>query len=135
MPTPYTGGVNVSFQLAAGGQLVSFGEITRITANRASSANRPRISIAHLGSQMTMQQGSAVVRVEEPYTHVWQNSGGSGQSLDVDYIGTTTIDGGVSGTLTVNGPFSINVTNATVSNSVVTGAVGDLVRRTIQVVW
>lgn len=134
MPTPYTGGVTVSFTPAGGGGSASFSEITRISVNRAKPA-RPRISIAHLGSPMTMQEGTVVLRLEEPYTHVWQNSGGSGQSLDVEYIGGGSIEGGVSGTLSVTGPFSINVTNATVSNSVETGAVGDLVRRTIQVVW
>ena len=134
MPTPYTGGVTVSFTPASGGSSASFSEITRITVNR-SKANRPRISIAHLGSPMTVQEGTVTLRLEEPYTHVWQNSGGSGQSLDVEYIGGGVIQGGVSGTLSVTGPFSINVTNATVSNSVTTGAVGDLVRRSIQVVW
>lgn len=133
MPKPYTSGVTFTFQVNNEGEPVAFTEITRVTANQSKS-NRPRISIAHLGDPMTMQIGTAIIRVEEPYTNVWQNSGGS-NSLDVEYIGSGSVSGGSSGTLDISGPFSFNVTNATVSSCVASGSVGDLVRRTIQVVW
>jgi hypothetical protein len=137
MPLPYTGGVTVTVPGGGGAAGVTLTEVTRITVNKANSnSNRPRISIAHLGSPMTQANGTAVTRFEEPYTNIWQQSGaGSGQSLDVEYIGSGTVAGGASGTLSVTGPFSLNVTNATVASCVVTGSVGDIVRRSVQVVW
>lgn len=127
MSGPYTGGASVSF--SGTGVNVSPEEITRITVNRsAASNNRQRVSIAHLGSPM----GSGTARLEEPYVEIWQPTDGSGSTLDVEYIGAPiNVSGGVSGTLGVSGPFSISVTNATLSSSVISGSVGDLVRGTL----
>lgn len=132
MPTPYTGGVTVTFN----GQSIA-SEITRITANAVKSdSNRPRVSTAHLGSPMTAQQGTAVIRLEEPYVNIWKAPAGSaGSSLDIDYIGSGGLAGGSTGEFSVSGPFSISATVATVATSVVTGAVGDLVRGSIRIVW
>lgn len=127
MSGPYTAGASVTF--SGSGVSATPEEITRISVTRvANSSNRQRVSIAHLGSPMM----AGTARLEEPYVEIWQPQGGSGSSLEVEYIGSPQrVAGGTSGTLSVGGPVSLNVTNATVSNCVITGSVGDLVRGTI----
>lgn len=136
MSTLYTNGATVSFT-PSGGSQAGVSEITRITVNLTNNDNqRQKISTAHLGTPITQAAGTATLRFEEPYVNIWQPTKvGSGSSLEVEYLGGGSFSGGVSGALSVQGPFSISVTNATVSSSVVTGAVGDLVRGSVTFSW
>lgn len=133
MTALYTNGATVTFTPAGGGGSGGPSEITRITLNRQSNnSQRQKISTAHLGTQIV----AGTTRNEEPYVNIWQPQGsGSGSTLEVEFFGASSFSGGTSGTLVVTGPFSLNVTNATVSSSVVTGSVGDLVRGSVSFTW
>lgn len=96
--------------------------VTRVTVQRGSSANqnRQRISTAHLGSDPDK---------EEPYLEIWQPRAdeGGGNSVEIDFLGSSTPTVGASGTLTISGKFSLTTT-ATCASSTVTAAVGDILR-------
>lgn len=99
------------------------GSPTRITINKqdnTTTQERQRVSTAHLGSD---------INLEEPYVEVWQpsTSVSSGSTVDVEYLGTGTVSAGTSGTLTVSGAISYSGTATCISSSV-TAAVGDVVR-------
>lgn len=130
MTTLYTNGVTVTFNGAGGPN-----QITRITVNRNSSnSNRQRISTAHLGTLITQQQGTTILRFEEPYIPIWQPADGGGpNSVDIDYFGATLFTAGQTGALVITGPFAINATAATVASSSVNAAVGDLVRGSVSI--
>lgn len=95
---------------------------TRVSVNRGSGSgnNRQRISTAHLGSNPDL---------EEPYLEIWQPRAdeGGGQTVDVDFLGSSVPTAGASGTLSISGAMSFSTT-VTVVSSVVTAAVGDIVR-------
>lgn len=95
---------------------------TRVSVNRGSGAGnqRQRVSTAHLGSDPNQ---------EEPYLEIWQprSDEGGGNTVEVDFLGAAPPTAGATGTLTVSGGISFSTT-VTVASSVVTAAVGDLVR-------
>lgn len=99
--------------------------VTRVTVQRGSAAatqNRQRISTAHLGSNPDL---------EEPYLEIWQpradEGGGGGNTVDIDFLGSTVPTAGATGTLTISGGLMLSTT-ATVAGSTVTAAVGDIIK-------
>ena len=131
MATLYTGGCTVTFD---GGTGIS--EITRITVNKnsASSSNRQRVSVAHLGSVITSAPGTVTLRFEEPYLPVWQPTGGGApNTVDVDFFGKTLFTAGTTGSLTIAGPFDVTGATATIVSSTCGAAVGDLVRGSVSI--
>lgn len=109
------------------GTSVTFGSTTlvatRVSVNRSNGAgasNRQRISTAHLGSDANQ---------EEPYVEIWQPRAdeGGGQTVDVDFLGGSPPTSGATGTLSISGGLSFSTT-VTVVSSVVTAAVGDIIR-------
>lgn len=114
-------GTTITFTPAGGSQQTFLA--TRVSVNRGSGAgsNRQRISTAYLGSDPNK---------EEPFLEIWQPRAdeGGGQTVDVDFISATLPTAGASGTLAITGKISFNNTATTVVSSVVTAAVGDIVR-------
>ena len=96
---------------------------TRVSVNRSGgpgASNRQRISTAHLGSSANL---------EEPYLEIWQPRAdeAGGQTVEVDFLGASPPETGATGTLAISGGVSFSAP-ATVVSSVVTAAVGDIVR-------
>lgn len=98
--------------------------VTRVTVQRGSqsgSQTRQRISTAHLGSNPDL---------EEPYLEIWQpraDEGGGGNTVEIDFHGSSVPTAGATGTLVISGGLSLSTT-ATVSGSSVTAAVGDIIK-------
>jgi hypothetical protein len=130
MATLYTGGCTVTF---SGGTGIS--EITRITVNKNATANnRQRVSVAHLGSLITSAAGTVTLRFEEPYLPVWQPTGGGApNTVDVDFFGSALFAAGKTGSLTIDGPLTVDGATATIVSSTCGAAVGDLVRGSVSI--
>lgn len=97
--------------------------VTRISVNANSGAgqNRQRISTATLASDPDLA---------EPYVEIWQPRAdeAGGNTVDIDFLGASPPGVGSTGSLVIGGAISLNKTAVTVVSSVVTAAVGDLVR-------
>lgn len=100
--------------------------VTRVSVQRGSAAGsqaRQRVSTANLASNPDL---------EEPYLEIWQPSegqGGGGNTVDIDFHGSTPPVAGTTGTLVISGGLSLSTT-ATVSGSTVSAAVGDIIKGT-----
>lgn len=96
--------------------------VTRVTVNRGSGSGnqRQRISTAHLASDPN---------AEEPYLEIWQprSDEGGGNTVEIDFLGSSAPSAGASGTLTVSGGISFS-TAATCASSSVTASVGDILK-------
>lgn len=93
--------------------------VTRVSVQRASQT-RQRISTAHLGSN---------ANAEEPYLEIWQpRADESGNTVEVDFLGSSGVQAGASGSLQISGSVSYGPTAATCASSNVTAAVGEVVR-------
>lgn len=128
-------GYTITFTAAGQTNAFSPEKLTRVTLNRAASfGQRQRVSIAHLGdstSTVTLVNGvSTPARREEPYVEIWQPRGGAGGTLDIEFIGgSTLLVSGKSGTLNVaGGGLSYTASNVTVASSQMTLSVGDIIR-------
>jgi hypothetical protein len=98
------------------------GTITGITLNFSDvSGESDRIDISHLG----LTTGATVLTLARPLKG--SAGGDTGKEVSFDYIGTSQLIGGTTGTLTIAGGVSISG-NATIVSSSVTLAVNDVIR-------
>jgi hypothetical protein len=98
------------------------GTITGITLNFSDvSGESDRIDISHLGQST----GAEVLTLARPLKG--SGSGETGKEVSFDYIGTSQLIGGTTGTLTISGGVSISGA-ATIVSSSVTLAVNDVIR-------
>ena len=96
--------------------------VTSITVNFSDvSGETDRIDVSHLG-QTT---GAQLLTQSRPLKG--SASGETGKELSFDYIGTTQLEGGTTGTYTIAGGISLSG-NCTVVSSSVTLAVNDVIR-------
>lgn len=96
--------------------------VTSITVNFSDvSGNTDPIDISHLGQSA----GSTILTQKRPL--IGSSSGETGQELSFDYIGTTQLVGGTTGTYAIAGGITLSG-NATVVSSSVTLAVNDVIR-------
>lgn len=108
------------------GTSISFGgttfTVTSLTLNFSDvSGESDRIDVSHLGQST----GSTVLSVARPLQG--STSGETGKEVSFDYIGTSQIIGGTTGTLSISGGTSISGA-ATVVSSSLTLAVNDVIR-------
>ena len=108
------------------GTTLSFGgvtyTVTSLTLNFSDvSGESDRIDVSHLG----LPTGSSVLTVGRPLKG--STGGETGKEVSFDYIGTTQLLGGTTGTLTISGGTSISGA-ATVVSSSLTLAVNDVIR-------
>ena len=116
------------------GTTLTFGSttftVTSLTVNFSDvSGESDRIDVSHLA----LTTGASVVTVAGPLKG--STGGETGKEGSFDYVGTTQLIGGTTGTLTITGGTSINGA-ATVVSSSLTLAVNDVIRgsATIRVV-
>ena len=116
------------------GTSLSFGgttfTVTSLTVNFSDvSGESDRIDVSHLG----LTTGASVVTVARPLKG--STSGETGKEVSFDYVGTSQLIGGTTGTLSIAGGTSISGA-ATVVSSSLTLAVNDVIRgsATIRVV-
>ena len=96
--------------------------VTNITVNFSDvSGETDRIDISHLG-QTT---GSTMLTQKRPL--IGSATGETGKEVSFDYIGTTQLAGGSTGSYTLGGSVSLSG-NATIVSSSLTLAVNDVVR-------
>lgn len=96
--------------------------VTSLTVNFSDvSGESDRIDVSHLG----LTTGANILTVARPLKG--SASGETGKEVSFDYIGTTQLVGGTTGTLTIAGGTSISG-NATVVSSSLTLAVNDVIR-------
>lgn len=96
--------------------------VTSVTLNFSDvSGESDRIDVSHLG-QTT---GATVLTQARPLKGA--TSGETGKEVSFDYIGSTQLAGGTTGTLTISGGVSLSGA-ATVLSSSVTLAVNDVIR-------
>ena len=96
--------------------------VTSVTLNFSDvSGESDRIDVSHLG-QTT---GATVLTVARPLKG--SGSGETGKEVSFDYIGTSQLTGGTTGTLTIAGGVTLSGA-ATVVSSSVTLAVNDVIR-------
>ena len=96
--------------------------LTSVTVNFTDvSGETDRIDVSHLG-QTT---GEEILTVARPL--IGSATGETGKELSFDYIGTTQLAGGTTGTYSLTGAVALSG-NATVLSSSVTLAVNDVVR-------
>ena len=96
--------------------------LTSVTVNFTDvSGESDRIDVSHLG-QTT---GEEILTVARPL--IGSATGETGKELSFDYIGTTQLAGGTTGTYSLTGAVALSG-NATVLSSSVTLAVNDVVR-------
>lgn len=96
--------------------------VTSVTLNFSDvSGESDRIDVSHLGQSA----GSTILTVARPLKGA--TSGETGKEVSFDYIGTTQLTGGTTGTLTIAGGVSLSGA-ATVVSSSVTLAVNDVIR-------
>lgn len=95
--------------------------VTRVSVNlQWEGQNRPKISAAHLGSS---------IDAEEPYVFGFvPRADERASSVEIDFLGAAPPATGANGALQISGGASFSTTAATCLSSVVTAAVGDLVR-------
>lgn len=108
------------------GTTISFGgttfTVTSFTLNFSDVSGRTdRIDVSHLG-QTT---GATILTVARPLTG--SATGETGREVSFDYIGTTQLVGGATGTFTISGGTSLTGA-ATVVSSTLTLAVNDVIR-------
>lgn len=116
------------------GTSLSFGgtsfTVTSLTLNFSDvSGESDRIDVSHLG----LTTGASVVTVARPLKG--NTSGETGKEVSFDYVGTSQLIGGTTGTLSIAGGTSISGA-ATVVSSSLTLVVNDVIRgsATIRVV-
>ena len=115
--TPHDAGVTFSFN-------GSF-TITNITiSNSDVSGTTEEIDISHLG----LTTGASVLTQKKPLKG--STGGDTGKEVSIDYIGTSIIVGGTTGTLTIGGALSGGGGVATCTSSSVTAIVNDVIRGT-----
>lgn len=95
--------------------------ITNVQYNLADPQAGDKIDISHLG----LTTGAAQLYQDRPLA---PSGADTGRELSFDYIGTTVIADGSSGTITVTGGLSLSGVAATVLNSQVTLALNDVIR-------
>lgn len=96
--------------------------VTSITVNFSDvSGETDRIDISHLGQT----SGEQILTQKRPL--IGSSSGETGKELSFEYIGTTQLVGGTTGTYAIAGGVSLSG-DATVISSSVTLAVNDVVR-------
>lgn len=99
--------------------------VTNLTLNFSDvSGETDRIDVSHLGQST----GSTILTVKRPL--VGSATGETGKEVSFDYIGTTQLTGGRTGTFTLTGGSSISGA-ATVVSSTLTLAVNDVVRGSV----
>jgi len=95
---------------------------TNLTINFADvSGESDRIDTSHLG----LSTGAEMTSMKRPLKGA--ATGETGKEISFDYIGTTQLAGGTTGTYAITGPVSMSG-NATVLSSSVTLALNDIVR-------
>ena len=94
--------------------------VTNITYTLTDVNAADTIDISHLGQSA----GSAVLTLDRPLTGAANDTG---REVQIDYIGSSVINDGSTGTLAITGGISLSKT-ATVSSSSVTLAVNDVIR-------
>jgi hypothetical protein len=96
--------------------------VTGITLNFSDvSGETDRIDVSHLG----LSAGSSIVTVKRPL--VGSPTGETGKELSFDYIGTTQLAGGTTGTYAIAGGVTLSGVATVVSSSLVL-AVNDVIR-------
>lgn len=108
------------------GTTLSFGgtnyTVTSLTVNFSdASGESDRIDVSHLG----LTTGASILTVARPLKG--GTGGETGKEVSFDYLGTTQLLGGTTGTLTITGGTSISGA-ATVVSSSLTLAVNDVIR-------
>lgn len=114
MSTPHAGS-GTTFSFAGTNYTVTNITYTLTDVNAADT-----IDISHLGQSA----GSAVLTLDRPLTGAANDTG---REVQIDYIGSSVINDGSTGTLAITGGISLSKT-ATVSSSSVTLAVNDVIR-------
>jgi hypothetical protein len=95
---------------------------TNLTLNFSDvSGESDRIDTSHLG----LTTGATMTTVSRPLKG--STTGETGKEISFDYIGTTQLVGGTTGTYAITGPVAMSG-NATVISSSVTLALNDIVR-------
>lgn len=94
--------------------------VTSITHTIGNPGGNDAIDISHLGQTV----GQSVLTQVRPLKGA---AGDTGKTVSIEFIGTSAIAQGTSGTLTITGPVAISGT-ATCNSSSVTLAVNDVVR-------
>lgn len=96
--------------------------VTNLTLNFADvSGETDRINTSHLG----LTTGATMTTVARPLKG--SETGETGKEISFDYIGTTQLAGGTTGTYAITGPVALSG-NATVVSSSLTLALNDIVR-------
>ena len=96
--------------------------VTNLTVNFSDvSGKTDRIDISHLGQTA----GETILTQARPL--IGSATGETGKEITFDYIGTTQLDGGDSGSYTLGGSVSLSG-SATIVSSSLTLAVNDVVR-------
>lgn len=94
--------------------------VTNITYSMTDVSAGDTIDVSHLGQSA----GSAVATMDRPLKG---SATDTGREVSIEYLGTSPIADGSTGTLTISGGLTLNA-SATVSSSSVTLAVNDAVR-------
>jgi hypothetical protein len=109
---------------AGSGTTFSFGgtnfTVTNITYTLTDVNAADTIDISHLGQTV----GAAILTLDRPLTGAANDTG---REVQIDYIGSSVINDGATGTLAITGGISLSK-SATVSSSSVTLAVNDVIR-------
>ena len=95
--------------------------VTSITINFTDPGGADEIDISHLG-QTT---GDTIATMPPPLKGA---AGDTGKEISFDYIGTTQLLGGTTGSYAIAGAVSLSGTACTVSSSSLTLAVNDVIR-------
>lgn len=100
------------------------GTVTNITYSRTENENgtSDTIDISHLG----LTTGATVLSQPRPLKGA-AGSSDTGKTVSIEFIGTGSLAGGSSGTLTITGGLSLSGV-ATVASSSITLAVNDVIR-------
>ena len=96
--------------------------VTSITVNFSDTSGDDKIDISHLGQTA----GETVLTQDRPLKGA--ASGDTGKELSFDYIGTTQLAGGTTGSYAIAGGISLTGTACTVISSSLTLAVNDVIR-------
>lgn len=115
MSTTYSTGVT----LAVGGTTFTVTNVT-LSFSDVSGVSDP-IDVSHLG----LSTGATILTIPKPLKGT--SSGETGKEISFDYIGTTQLAGGTTGTYSLGGPITMTG-NATVLSSSVTLALQEVVR-------
>lgn len=100
--------------------------VTNLTLNFSDvSGETDRIDVSHLGQST----GSTILTVKRPL--IGSATGETGKEVSFDYIGTTQLTGGRTGTFTLSGSGGSLSGAATVVSSTLTLAVNDVVRGSV----